>query len=123
GRILIMDDEEMIRSVAAEMIEALGHEAETARDGLEAIDKYLAAKKSGRPFDVVILDLTVKGGLGGEETIGKLRALDPSVVAVVSSGYADNPVVADHRAYGFSALLSKPYEIDSLRDSLNTLLR
>ncbi len=122
GRVLIMDDEGMIRIVAAEMLEALGHEVDTAREGQEAIDKYLAAKESGRPFDVVILDLTVKGGLGGEETISRLREFDPGVVAIVSSGYADNPVVADYRAYGFSGLLSKPYKIDSLRDSLNTLL-
>jgi CheY-like chemotaxis protein len=123
GRILVMDDEEMLRAVAAEMIKALGHVVECARDGEDAIAKFMQARESGRPFDVVILDLTVKGGgMGGEHAVKKLREIDPNIKAVVSSGYADNPVVSDYQSYGFAAFLNKPYKIDSLRDSLNALL-
>jgi CheY-like chemotaxis protein len=122
GKILLMDDESMVRTVAMEMIEALGHEGEGAADGEDAIEKFREAIQSGRPFDIVILDLTVKGGMGGEQAIRKLQEIDPHVKAIVSSGYADNPVVSDYLSYGFAAFLNKPYRIDALRDSLNALL-
>ncbi len=122
GRVLLMDDEELVRNVAREMIDALGHDVVSAEDGKKAIDLFLQAREAGRPFDLIILDLTVKGGMGGEEAIRKIREIDPQVKAVVSSGYADSPVVADYRAYGFSAFLNKPYKIDSLRESLNALI-
>ena len=122
GKILLMDDEEMVRAVAMEMIDALGHEAMCAADGDDAIEKFRQAGESGMPFDIVILDLTVKGGMGGEQTIRKLLEIDPHVRAIVSSGYADTPVVSDYRSYGFAAFLNKPYRIDALRDSLNALL-
>ena len=122
GQVLIMDDEEMVRNVAGQMIQICGFQAAYAADGAEAIAKLREARESGRPFDVVILDLTVKGGMGGEEAIGKIRAIDPGVKAVVSSGYSDNPVVSDYRAYGFDAYLNKPYTVAALRDSLAALL-
>ena len=122
GRVLVMDDEEMVRNVAKEMIEALGHDVECAVDGEAAIEMYVRARESGNPFDVVILDLTVRGGMGGEQAISKLRELDPGVVAVVSSGYADNAVMSDFRAYGFSAVLNKPYRISALKDCLDALI-
>ncbi|MBA4371417.1 MAG: hypothetical protein C0402_01000 [Thermodesulfovibrio sp.] len=119
GRILLMDDEDFVRDVAREMIIALGHEAEGAEDGRKAIELFSRAREIGRPFDLVILDLTVKGGMGGEEAIARIRDIDPHVKAVVSSGYADSAVVADYRAYGFSAVLNKPYRIDALQNCLN----
>jgi CheY-like chemotaxis protein len=119
GRILLMDDEEMVRKVAQEMLATLGHDIVSAEDGRKAIELFRQAREAGSPFDLVILDLTVKGGMGGEEAIRKLRDIDPDVKAVVSSGYADSPVVADYRAYGFSAVLNKPYRIDGLRKCLN----
>jgi CheY-like chemotaxis protein len=122
GRILIMDDEEMVRSVAGDMVEAIGHEVETATGGEVAIEMFRRARESGRPFDVIILDLTVKGGMGGEAAIRKIREIDPNVIAIVSSGYSDNPVVANFRAYGFAAVLNKPYTADALRDCLNMLI-
>ena len=122
GKILVMDDEEIIRGAAEELIGSLGHEVESAEDGEDAIKKFMQARESGRPFDVVILDLTVRGGMGGDQTIKKLRELDPNIKAIVSSGYADNEVVSDCRSYGFMAYLSKPYTIDALADSLNTLM-
>ncbi|MGD1075590.1 MAG: PAS domain S-box protein, partial [Thermodesulfovibrionales bacterium] len=107
GRVLVMDDQKLVRSVAKKMIVALGHEVECVSDGKEAIEVFRHAREAGNPFDLVILDLTVKGGMGGEEAITMLLEIDPEVVAVVSSGYASNPVVADHRAYGFAAFLNK----------------
>ncbi len=118
GRVLLMDDEDVVRDVAKEMIAALGHEVAGAEDGRKAIELFRQAREEGRPFDLVILDLTVKGGMGGEEAIAKIREIDPAVRAVVSSGYADSPVVADYRAYGYEAVLKKPYKLESLRDCL-----
>ena len=122
GRILVMDDEEMVRNVAEQMIEALGHEVDCAANGEEALEKFRKAREAGMPFDIIILDLTVKGGMGGERTIRRIRKIDPNVAAIVSSGYGDSTIVADYRFYGFTATLSKPYRIDTLRDRLNELL-
>lgn len=122
GKILLMDDEELVRDVARAMITVLGHEVECAADGRQTIDLFRQRRDSGNPFDLVILDLTVKGGMGGEEAIGILRQIDPGVVAVVSSGYADSPVVSNYRAYGFAAYLNKPYKIGDLKDCLTGLL-
>jgi CheY-like chemotaxis protein len=116
-----MDDEEVVLDVVKEMIVTLGHEAECASDGDRATEMFRHAREAGRSFDVVILDLTVKRGMGGEQAIGRIREVEPDVVAVVSSGYADNPVVADYRTYGFSAVLNKPYRIEAIRDCLNML--
>jgi two-component system cell cycle sensor histidine kinase/response regulator CckA len=119
GRILLMDDEELVRNVAREMLAALGHDVVSAEDGRKAIELFREARAAGTPFDLVILDLTVKGGMGGEEAIRKIRDIDPDVKAVVASGYADSPVIANYRAYGFSAVLNKPYRIDALQNCLN----
>jgi PAS domain S-box-containing protein len=122
GRILVMDDEEVVRNIVGIMIGELGHEAELAAHGEEAVAKYREALSSGKRFDVVILDLTIRGGLGGRETIERLLAIDPAVTAVVSSGYSDDAVVSDHKTYGFKAYLAKPYRFEDLRDALNVLL-
>ncbi|MBI5101500.1 MAG: PAS domain S-box protein [Nitrospirae bacterium] len=123
GKILVMDDEELIRSIANALIMVLGHEVEVAENGEEAIAKYEAAGESGRPFDIVILDLTIRGGLGGRETIERLTALNPGIKAIVSSGYSDDAVVSEYQEYGFSASLKKPYNLEELRAALNMLLR
>lgn len=123
ARVLVMDDEEIIRDVAAMMIRELGHTGESAGDGLDAIEKFRKAADAGEPFDVVILDLTVKRGMGGEQVIARLREMDPGIKAIVSSGYSDNPVISDYRSYGFSAFLNKPYRISALKDTLDALLR
>ncbi len=123
GRVLVMDDDELIRNIVGIMLKALGHEAEFAEDGEEAIAKYREAMSSGRRFDVVILDLTIRGGKGGDEAIQELLAIDPGVKAVVSSGYSDSAMISEYESRGFSACLTKPYELDSLRDILNMLLK
>lgn len=123
GRVLVMDDEELIRNIVGIMLKELGHEVEFAENGEEALAKYREALSSDRRFDIVILDLTVRGGLGGEEVIRELLLLDPEVKAVVSSGYIDSETIAEYESRGFSACLTKPYEVDALGDILNLLLK
>ncbi len=122
ARILVMDDEEIIRTLSRELINALGHEVDVAKHGEEALEKYQKAIAAGIPFDIVILDLTVRGGMGGTETIQKLREVDPAVKAIVSSGYSDDAAIANHPTLGFKAYLKKPYNIEQLRQTLNPLL-
>jgi PAS domain S-box-containing protein len=122
AKILLMDDEPVVRAVAARMISSLGHEAEVVEDGQEAIEKFRQARESGEPFDVVILDLTIRRGMGGESAIRNLREIDPAIKAIVSSGYADNPVVSDFRSHGFKGILKKPYTLDDLQEALQAFL-
>jgi CheY-like chemotaxis protein len=122
GRLLVMDDEDGVRSMAARMLRHLGHTVETASDGEEALGLFTAARDRGAPFDLVILDLAVQGGMGGEETLRRLHDLDPGIKAVVMSGYAGNTVMRDHRSFGFAGLLRKPFELDELRRVVNTAL-
>ncbi len=122
GRILVMDDEESILNLATKSIRAIGHDAETARNGTEAIEKYKKAMDEKRPFDIVILDLTIRGGLGGLETVKKLIEIDKDVKAVISSGYSDNTAISSYKENGFTAVLKKPYTIIELRDTLNKLM-
>ena len=118
GRVLLMDDDEMVLSVARRMLPRLGYDAEFARNGSEAIELYEEACELGAPFDAVILDLTIRGGMGGREVVARLREIDPEVKAIVSSGYSNDPVMADFEAYGFVGVIPKPYEIRSLSEAL-----
>ena len=121
-RILVMDDEESLRILAQKMLERLGHEVETVKDGVEAIETYEKHMDSGEPFDGVILDLTIKGGMGGEQTIRELMKIDPNVKAVVCSGYFNDPVLAHFEEYGFRGAMAKPYQKDDLESVLKTIL-
>ncbi len=114
GWILVMDDEEMIRDVAGQMLNRLGYNVSSARDGDEAIEAYEKAMNAGKPFDAVILDLTVKGGMGGKRAIQKLLEIDSEVKAVISSGYSDDPTITDFRKFGFSGAIAKPYRMGEL---------
>lgn len=118
GKILVMDDEDIVQNVARQMLQYLGYTVELATEGTQAIELYKKAKEAGNPFDAVILDLTVPGGMGGKETIGELLDLDPQVKAVVSSGYSDDMVMSEYRKYGFHGVIAKPYSIQELRDVL-----
>ena len=122
GRVLVMDDEEMVRQVTGELLEALGYEAAFASDGQEAIECYRKAKESGRPFDVVIMDLTIAGGMGGKDAIRKLLEYDPAAKAVVSSGYSNDPIMANFRAHGFRDVIVKPYKTIDLSRVLHGLM-
>ncbi|MFH1687055.1 MAG: PAS domain S-box protein [bacterium] len=122
GRILVMDDEEAVRTMAAMMLEDLGYEATTSADGQEAVDLYLEAQQALHPFHAVILDLTIPGGLGGKEVIGYLKRINPNVKAIVSSGYSNDPVLANHSDYGFSGVVTKPYRLADLGRVLNDVV-
>jgi len=111
GRLLIMDDEEMVRNILGELLKNLGYEIDYAVDGAEAIKLYTRARKSGHPFDAIIMDLTIPGGMGGKIAIEKLKEINPKVKAVVSSGYSNDPIMANFNTYGFKAAISKPYNI------------
>jgi two-component system cell cycle sensor histidine kinase/response regulator CckA len=120
-KILVMDDEELLRNITGEMLKLLGHKAEFAARGEDAVAKYREALTSGRRFDIVLLDLTIRGGTGGVDTLKMLREIDPEVTAIVSSGYADSAAIAEYEALGFRACLTKPYSLEVLKETLNRL--
>lgn len=122
GRILIMDDEEMIVKMAGRILARLGYETASAASGEEAVALYREALLSGRRFDAVILDLTVRGGMGGQEAIRHLLQIDPLVKAIVSSGYSDSPVMNRWRDFGFCGVVVKPYSLLELSRTLNKVL-
>ncbi len=123
GRILLMDDEKSVRKVTKLMLSRLGYDPDFAKDGTEAIAQYKGAIESGRPFDAVILDLTIKEGMGGIDTIKKLMEMDPQVRAIVSSGYSNDPVITNFEKYGFIGALPKPYTMKDLSDMLNKVTK
>lgn len=118
GRILLMDDEEVVRSTTSALLVRQGYVVETAADGREAIAKFTDARQRGRPFDLTIMDLTIPGGMGGKEAIGELLALDPAAKVLVSSGYSSDPVLANCRQYGFAGHLAKPFMLQELHDAI-----
>ena len=123
GKVLLMDDEQIILDVTHEVLKFLNYDVMSAKDGLTAIDLYKKEKAAGAPFDIVILDLSVPNGLGGKETIEHLRNFDPAVKAVISSGYTNDPVVQDFSRYGFSERLTKPYNIMEMKNLLENVIK
>jgi len=122
GRILLMDDEEYIIDVATEIMSNLGYSVVSSRNGAEAYETYKMAKESGNPFDAVIIDLTVPGGMGGSELIQKLLKIDPEVKAIVSSGYSNDPIISNFENYGFKGFITKPYRIKEINQTLHEVL-
>ena len=122
GRILIMDDMEAMMLVAGEILEALGYTTLLTSNGEEAIESYKRAKESGDPFDAVVFDLTVPGGMGGEEACKILRGYDPDLVAIATSGYTNSDVMLDYTGAGFNAVVPKPYRIKEMSRVLHLLL-
>ncbi len=122
ARVLFMDDEGMFRDLGVRMLNILGYEVESAGDGTEAIQMFRSAKESGKAFDVVILDLSVRDGMGAKEAIRELIRIEPSVKAIVSSGSSEDPVLSRFEASGFVGALRKPYAIGELREALTNAL-
>jgi PAS domain S-box-containing protein len=121
GRALVMDDEEAVRRVGKALLQRLGYEVELACDGEDALRLFQDAEQRGEPFAVVILDLTVPGGMGGKECFERLRAVNPCVPALVSSGYFNDPVIAQYAAHGFRGVIPKPYQLADLGRALAAL--
>jgi CheY-like chemotaxis protein len=123
GRILVMDDDRQMRETMALMLSLTGYESADAEEGGEALKKFDAARESGRPFDLVFLDIRVPHGMGGRETLAELIKRDPTVRAIASSGHTDDPVMLDFLGNGFVGALPKPFKIDALRSALGTILK
>lgn len=114
GKILVMDDDEVVRYIAGKTLSRLGFDVEFAEDGAQAIALYRQALESGAPFVAVILDLSIPGRMGGKEAIGKMLELDPHVQAFVSSGYANDPAMVDCHKFGFRGVINKPFLYDDV---------
>ena len=122
GNILVMDDEDIVRQTLGKLLGYLGYEVTFARDGNDAIEQFIQARKLGQTIDAMILDLTIPGSMGGKEAIEKLLRIDPQVKAIVSSGYSDDPIMANFTEYGFSGVIAKPYRVADLSQVLQRVL-
>ncbi len=123
ARILVMDDDPMIVELAKQMLEHLGHNVVTSPEGEKALALYVRAMEENTPFDIVIMDLTIPGGMGGKKAIQKLLQIDPEARAIVSSGYSHDPVMADYRDYGFKSVIVKPYQVEDLAKAVQQTLQ
>jgi CheY-like chemotaxis protein len=117
-----MDDEEIVRLVTREMLRSFGHVVDIAASGEDAIEKFQQAREAGAPFDVLILDLTVRGGMGGNEALDQLTAIEPEVKAIITSGYSDAAILSRYCSEGTRSVLAKPFNVDGLMERLNALL-
>jgi CheY-like chemotaxis protein/TusA-related sulfurtransferase len=122
GRILIMDDEEIIREVIVESLTSIGYQVDVTKDGEETIQYYQEAVKKENPYDAVILDLTIPGGKGGKETIKEIHKINPVAKVIVSSGYSKDPIMADYKKYGFAGVVPKPFNISELSNVLHEII-
>ena len=123
ARILVMDDEDVVRTIVARMLQSCGFTVATASGGAEALALYRAAQAAGAPFDAAIMDLTIPGGIGGKDAIKDILAMDPHAKVIVSSGYADDPVMANYADYGFKGVAAKPYSLHDLQAVLGQVLQ
>jgi len=122
GRILIMDDEPIVLEVVSEMVQSLGYETDCVNDGATALEQYKTALKSNKPYALVIMDLTIPGGMGGKEAIGKLLEIDPNAKAIVSSGYSNDPIMSAYEDYGFKGVVAKPIDLNVLGKVLKKVI-
>ncbi len=123
GRVLVMDDDRAVLAVTREMLLSMGYEVLCATEGEQMVELYRGARDEGNPFDIVIMDLTVPGGMGGEEAIARLLAIDPKARVIVSSGYSDDPILGDFASHGFRAVLRKPFDFKDLSQVLDEIRR
>ena len=123
GRILLMDDDATVRHVGKALLEQLNYEVAAVANGAEALACYIDAMESDRPYDVVILDQTVPGAMGGKDCLAELQAVDTGVRAIVSSGYSTDPIMADFANYGFAGVVAKPYQLHELSETVYGVLQ
>jgi CheY-like chemotaxis protein len=121
-KILIMDDQELILESSSELLRILGYVVETAKTGEEAVNVFKEAIDDGEPFDLVILDLTVPGGMGGVKTLKAMKEINQDFKAIVSSGYSNDPIMSDYKNFGFDGILIKPFKLDILQQIIDDLL-
>lgn len=117
-----MDDELMIGEIACQMLVFLGYDALHVKDGKEAIQLFRQHREQGEPFDAVIMDLMIPGGMGGKEAIVEILALDPQARVLVSSGYSNDPIMTNYRDHGFCGVIEKPFDMHSLQRAMETIL-
>ena len=118
-----MDDDKVIRTLVGEMLAILGYDYVVAHCGDEAVVLFKQAHERYEPYDAVILDLTIRGGMGGKETLQLLQKIDPEVKAIVASGYSNDSVSAEYNQYGFKAVISKPFRLEELSSVLHGVLK
>jgi CheY-like chemotaxis protein len=121
-RILLMDDEQMILDIVSRMLTHLGYAVTMTKDGAGAIAAFTKAKTKGEPFDVVMMDLVIPNGVGGQEAAPTIKQIDPQAKIIASSGHLDHPVMTDHRKYGFTAVLEKPYKLERLQQVIDDVI-
>ncbi len=121
-RILVMDDEFYVRDSLGEMLSSIGYDVELSKDGAEAVAIYMHAIENKKPFDIVIMDLTIDEGMGGKEAVKKILEIDPKAKAIVASGNSNDPAISDCTHYGFKGALLKPFNIHMLNDTLKKVL-
>jgi len=122
AKIMVMDDEELVREVAQSMLSVMGHDVVLAEDGTEAVKLYKEHSNTGNPIDIVIMDLTIPGGMGGKDAINEILAFDPDAKAIVSSGYSNDQIMANSQDYGFYAAIVKPYQLKELTKVINRVM-
>ena len=121
-KILIMDDDDVFCKFMRSILDRLGYHAGIAGDGEAAVESYRKSLESGDPFDAIIVDLKIPGGMGGEEAMKRLLKIDPRVKAIASSGYSNDPIISNYREYGFRGVLAKPYTVEELEGALDRIL-
>lgn len=120
--ILILEDEDIVGDIARQMLIYLGYDVVLVKDGMEAVSQYISRINCGERFDVVIMDLTIPGGMGGQNAVSEILAVDPNAKVIVSSGYSNDPIMVHCKEYGFSAAIAKPFDLQSLKRIVETLL-
>jgi len=121
-RILVMDDEAHIRNITQKMLEKFGYAVTLTTEGKEAVAEYGRAFREGRPYSLVIMDLTIPDGMGGQEASQEILALDSEACLVISSGYSDDPVMVEYKAHGIKGIIPKPYRMAELKETVQKLI-
>jgi len=121
-RILLMDDEQVVLEFLSRMLEHIGYDVSTCKEGGQATAAFTEAKAEGKPFDIVMMDLVICNGMGGQEAVLEIKKIDPQARVIATSGHLDHPVMLDHAQFGFKAAIPKPYKMDKLKEIIESVL-